>query len=670
MTHGILKKEIASVLSNCRVSDLQNSMVKNAINHKMEKLLRLCSESFQGEAPYIVLEQILTKTLIFPEGGEIRFCPDIEEAILYLGPEKAIRLFEDTENLSDLYIKSEIIRHLLAPGSYLYTFDEITNILKDYKSHLEHNKESLIKIGFPESRFMKCSWLDFYFTNLYPTKLPISLYEDTSFFLIFHAIRKNLAETNTIGNPLYTYQWTKKDPLSSLSSIPFPPFNYEFEKEFENRRIEFGQSDYKKASTILGLEEFAENIEILREKIFNIKMKVLDPAISLFHSDNLDDVIKAFSQSISDKLNQDEIDILFMLDSKVRELKIDEYLSQQYLPFLLLELEERHLPEISSQNHYIGSNLNIGITDDLKHLSDNRELLVLHDFDSFMLHKPQWDFVGGLTDIFDIFGFFIEEQKTGIYANTKTNLAKCIPNLDGIYSYYQFIGKANQESVDRALDEFCELWGQKNSVLSKYPTPQRKTNENISQLDVSVKIDITQEEYDKLEPILPNLVNSSIRHIREIEDIFSAIPNITGGIQQNQTQFLFKRIKKNDWKVIYDNISSKLREYDVGLLHIQFLLKNPIKEHKAAEVAKYSSGIASHLDHSEVDFDEIEQSGYTEMEAKSKQQKMDEQAFKESNEKMRLLSQQYQELLRDGDNDRAKEVKKELNTLKKPPVSG
>ena len=143
-----IKRDIASILSKYRATNAQSGKVESAIEQKLRKLMPLCQEGYGKEPPFIVLKEILSKTAIVQEEGEVRFCPDIEEAILYLGSDKAIRLFEDGD-LSDLFIKSEIIRHLTAPGSYFYTTEEVLNLLQEYKSHLEMNKDFLLKTGFP-----------------------------------------------------------------------------------------------------------------------------------------------------------------------------------------------------------------------------------------------------------------------------------------------------------------------------------------------------------------------------------------------------------------------------------------------------------------------------------------------------------------------------------------
>lgn len=139
------------------------------------------------------------------------FCPFLEGALSYLPPERALATFESVD-LSSLLQRTQQIYYFADPTTPFYTLEELAELMARYARHLEVNRESLIRTGFPRTSFERCKWLDYHLGHLNFTKLPVSVYGDIEPGARRLVELEGKAERDVDGNFVYDYLWGEISP--------------------------------------------------------------------------------------------------------------------------------------------------------------------------------------------------------------------------------------------------------------------------------------------------------------------------------------------------------------------------------------------------------------------------------------------------------------------------
>jgi len=92
------------------------------------------------------------------------------EAARHLDKEAVAGLFRK-QHLRGLWKRYWLAGYLRAPTTPLYTLQELADLIDEYIEYLGRQKKSLVRGGYPRTRFGRCSWLDNRLTPLLPTHI-------------------------------------------------------------------------------------------------------------------------------------------------------------------------------------------------------------------------------------------------------------------------------------------------------------------------------------------------------------------------------------------------------------------------------------------------------------------------------------------------------------------
>lgn len=192
----------------------------------------------------------------------LEFRPILEVATAYLGPERALDLFEssDLKVLADRIDFTDLFGSSCTPP---YSLDELAQVLKRYISFLHDNWNHLVRTGWPKTRFKGPNFLTVILSNLYATKDPESL-----------DIKRHAT-----GEVEYVFRWSKEhNSPDHAIMVRFgliggdPDYNKYFLP-----LTEVGEwVDYDDASVLQGLNlDDAIRLADLRPKMLEARLKVV-----------------------------------------------------------------------------------------------------------------------------------------------------------------------------------------------------------------------------------------------------------------------------------------------------------------------------------------------------------------------------------------------------------
>ena len=121
------------------------------------------------------------------------FSTALDEAFGFFEPPKALNIFEK-ENLSELAHKVAIVDYIGDKWTPFYSLDEAAEILEAFIVNQQHNRESLIRTGYPKISFERSRWIDSSLNRLYYVKSAVGF---------------NKAIRNKNGDFEYSYVWKK-----------------------------------------------------------------------------------------------------------------------------------------------------------------------------------------------------------------------------------------------------------------------------------------------------------------------------------------------------------------------------------------------------------------------------------------------------------------------------
>jgi hypothetical protein len=208
----------------------------------------------------------------------LRFHPSLEEALAYLAPETALSLFEETDAVA-LSHRTYLIDYLADPATPSYTKADLARLLEAFGSHLNRNRDSLIRTGYPETRFDQSIWLEWHLSLLSPTKVPLRSTpfatgdgppsgDHHSAHLQTHGPTPEHDVIASISDhgPLYSYSWSREavPPLYSKEG-PFIARSFE-------QQVPLEPCPYEESALMHGLsQDVARHLVDSRPKLLRVK---------------------------------------------------------------------------------------------------------------------------------------------------------------------------------------------------------------------------------------------------------------------------------------------------------------------------------------------------------------------------------------------------------------
>lgn len=458
------KKRVQKILALTDSSVCKDSLVKTSTDiseyEKMEMTLKIMSS-------------------LLPRKPQL-FLPDFREALCYLAPETAMELFENIE-LSTIFRRLLVFKYLTDLNTPLYTFRELTEILKEFVCHLKRNREYIIKTGVPKVNFNKAKWLDNQLGYLYCVKFPVWMEGNNT------SMRQSQAETNElikreIDEKLEcSYSWASVSPPLG---IPFEPlkipiefdllidlailllkFDYNWEQsnkltlnDYPVELCNYEDGAYIKS---LGLELITK-LDGNREKLLDNRIRILDLSIECMqYFGNPKGFLEKSIKIISEEFTRDEIEFFNGIDFDCIILRIPKYLS--YL-------------------------------------------------DKSTTSTKSW---GGFTQLLDFIFHLEKESEIGTFHKTKSAILGVSSDVFMLGSYYQIIGRPYQNEIEKILDDFFTMLEKEDYFNAEFQGRMGRALDG--ELDVNViftPISAKPEHADGLKDRVDDFTQYQLYHLK------------------------------------------------------------------------------------------------------------------------------------------------------------
>lgn len=469
-------------------------------------------------------------------------CLDLEQAIQYMGVEKAFALFENT-SLPDLAARASFVALLHCVNTPLYTLDELANLLDQFADHLTSNRNALLETGYPGCSFVQSFWLGNQLGRLYFAVFPSLVITppenpaDQSYMFLEGTeeqpdrapedaepiVGANYKGAVRKGNLVYLPEWKLLPALDEHGNIlQFKGWSTCLE----------AQLDSKNHTLILSSEQF-EHMVSLREKVLSAKQCVLQVLAAALRKRDANNLLDRCLDVMSEKITADEMEFLFSIDRL----------------FSLYSFDRRY-----------GS------------------------YDANTLPA------GGVSDILTLVGHCQKEIEIGTYAAICEEMGDLL-SLDLGYprlladNYYEIIEQEATEEIEKAY-----------SILqSNYHDELRFWDNYISQVNKIVAEEFMERVV--IEQLVKRKhVNSFIPKAKQVTDYIRASIELTGDTPHISTSLdavsSAPTVKECDcifqqhgdmWTVRFSGITKLVRDLD-GMHYIRLLLESPGKEFRADQL--------------------------------------------------------------------------------------
>jgi hypothetical protein len=467
--------------------------------------------------------------------GGLQFHPSLDEALAFLPPEEALSAFEQTDPVT-LSKRAHLIPYLADLTSPSYTALELADLLDAYALHLNRNRISLIRTGFPETRFALSPWLDWHLTLLSPTKIPVDA------FALPHPTHSGgldrnpapfdqdtLSQREVNTDLVYGYVWSRESvPPMWTKNGPFLVRSLE-------RPIPCEPCHYEQAALMAGLSpDVAVQLERGRTKLFDVKEKIISACTRCLRTGD------------SEMLWQNVLDIL--IDS-------------------LLWQDARRCLEVEEIYWQAG----IG------------ECVV----PSFWLRAPG-EVPGTLSALLTLVGHVEKERRIGTFDATIGGMTRVLAGATpaAIESYFQMVGRPEQAAVDAILDGFWSLEEQERPFWSEY---RRRINEAIEtelREEVIVRVPVRRALVAKFEPYLRTFAEWQYAQLEATGTLapLELSPSAHVAPQSN----VFRR-EGQIWTVQYEGMLVHLQDMR-GMRYLAVLLAHPNREFHVLELVRLVAG--------------------------------------------------------------------------------
>jgi len=487
------------------------------VNEEVEKFIAAHTDDLASE--YGIddkdrVRRILERTAIDLEGGPVRedsdvpliFSPFLYEALQYLPPEDALRIFESV----DLSILSKRCDAFWQLGSQLvpfYTLSEFADVAEKFVTHQQRNRDSLLKTGCPATSFKKSWWFDHNFGGLYFTKLPVSLQGNRSPLAQLVAETDGSAERDAEGNLIYSHSWTDKCPLGGALQWrnKVPLLEQVNTSEVSLSPVRF--CAYEDAPVIEGLPlTIARKLEKGREKFLKLKIDYIRTLIRCIRSpEKRKDIWTESVKTLRRAFTLEELSFYVKADFLYEKIGVREHIESH-----CGVLPPRHL----------------------------------------------W---GGMTYLIHYLANSLEKEiAIGTYDRTKSAIVSLLPDsgvvgYSDFKSYYQIIGKPFQSGFDRALDRFEELRNQERDFFMRFG--ERIGTTLSTGFDTKVKVSpmIVKSEFaQSFKELVQNFAAWQAIHLRET----GRFASVDGSLQRGRMTAVLSDTQEKD----YDEHGYKCRD--------------------------------------------------------------------------------------------------------------
>jgi len=352
---------------------------------------------------------------VLPFKSELVFHPSLYEALLYLPPEKALAIFESIDPLV-LSQRSYLVKYFLHPTTPFYTLHELADLAEQFLTHLERNRDFLIKTGFPRTSFDESKWFECYLSRLYFVKLPVSVWPNRSPVAQKLAERERAAERDAEGNRIYSYSWTCQCPLARLLRLPK---DSSVSREPVRSTVSVSSLPscaYEEAAVAEALPaHWVQRLEEGREKYYRVKIELICTLIRCIRSSSKHrDVWAESLKTLTRALTREEVDFYLNADYVYGHSAIGPYLASRFYRLAITDL---------------------------------------------------W---GGISNLIYVAGHFEKEVTVGTFDRTKSAISDQLRDLQVFESYYQVVGRPFQSDFDKALDAFWELEGREKRFWADF----------------------------------------------------------------------------------------------------------------------------------------------------------------------------------------------------------
>jgi hypothetical protein len=239
-------------------SDTERSKILRSSLQILKYLPPIYIDFLKRFPPEFIKFWLNNKSIIKVLVGLFKFSPSLEEALNFLPSNVALDLFEN-EDLVSLSQRENFIHEINKGNLYLYTLDELCNVLDRFTSKLQSESDFIIKTGFPLYTFRSHKFLD-EFSRCYYTRCPERIE-----FVLDPFLSDFPPEA-----AIYFSKAEFCDLIDEVQDILGSKRDYILEYKWQN-------NCYEEAPIIEGLsKEDAEILEKARPIVFEYKLKILE----------------------------------------------------------------------------------------------------------------------------------------------------------------------------------------------------------------------------------------------------------------------------------------------------------------------------------------------------------------------------------------------------------
>jgi len=526
----------------------------------------------------------------------------LDEAIEFIEPKKALKLFENTD-LSLLKNRCAITHDAFVIGSMpISTHDELADITSEFIEHQYVNSEKILQTGFPQRIFLRSRWMDWELGRCYFMKLPI----DYPFYPYDRGVStkyRNLDLTSDSENNQDFYEIWIKDPPETQDILSentrkleyrkcyklfyTPDYSYEdgiFYDKYNNAIAEV--CEFSKAPYLDFLYSGIKPYEImeLRNKLFNVRLDILKLTEESLRKSDPSKYWQNSREIITKSIFKDDLDLLNRADSALGYHD-------------LFEKEK---------------------TENEKLLSKTM-LMLLHGTSVPLKHPyrliTQFENNSGFDDLIYFIGWIESELKTKVLDQAKKAISK-LPVERNIQSYFELVDKPWIKKFDAVLDKFNDNFKKLTSEILNF---HKKVHESYKG-DFFVKPTSSAMVREKhLENYTEHISKPEQHYAQELE-IYGHIRDHferedISIVQQGQLKItdLNYLCKGTPWSYddntdtyLFNNVNLKLAPLSKKLLHKMLmninkyvatdeLIQYLYSENKPDESSKYTDYIYSHI---------------------------------------------------------------------------
>jgi len=397
-----------------------------------------------------------------PDEKLVSFLPRLEDALLYLPTDEALRTFETVEGRT-LQGRCAGLLEFATRGEKHHTLEELADLAEEFLDQLERGRDYLLDTGLPRKSFRKSRLFNENLSLLYPVRLPVSVQARRSPGRQLIAEKVGSAEYDEDGNLIYDYSWTGKCPLSGLLrwQKARPLLGDRSDPAKPPRSLRF--LHYKDTPTMSGLPlSTVRRLERGREKYLGLRLQLLRTLVRCVRSSTgTVDVWAEGLRTIRTTFTREEIWFYLNVDSELRNVGADEYLGKLF---------------------FWGRPGCLG---------------------------------GAISDLIYFWGHFMKETTVGTDHKTKSAILDLFHTFGAVKSYFQVVGKPYQPEYDKVLDDGGELYDRGVRFWKNY---RKRVGEALkTELDTRIRFTVpVRSKYEQIfKDFMQPIIHAQARHLEE-----------------------------------------------------------------------------------------------------------------------------------------------------------